>query len=179
MVGRGEARAARRAAARRLGNLVFEVAVELFEGRVVEEPIEGYQLLTRRRLADPLAGVRAAHLLQNVAGRELAEHVDAARAAGRSWEQIGEALNLPVGEGEEPRGEAAFALIVEGRRPERTQGLYREPCTSWRCSSCGELVRDRGPFESHPADNEPGHAESCARYRADIAAWRERTGWDD
>jgi hypothetical protein len=165
------------AVSRRLQALVEELAVERFEGQVVVEPIEGYQILTRRRLVDPFPGVRAAAVLRDAARRVLVDSVEAARAAGRSWDEIGEALRLP-GDGD-PVGEVAFALIVEGREPQRPRELFRVPSTSWRCASCGELVQDRGPFESHPDDNESGHTDACARHRADVHDWRERTGWED
>ncbi|MCE3551345.1 hypothetical protein LWC33_07750 [Pseudonocardia sp. RS11V-5] len=165
------------AISRRLQTLLEEVAVEQFEGQVVVEPIEGYQILTRRRLADPLPGVQAAAVLRDAARRVLVDAVEAARAAGRSWDEVGEALDLP--DDAEPAGEVAFALVVERREPERPQELFQVPATSWRCGSCGELVSDRGPFESHPVDNESGHAADCARHVADVRAWRERTGWED
>lgn len=161
----------------RLQTLMEEIAVEQFGGEVVVEPIEGYQFLTRRRLVDPLPGVRAAAVLRDVAWRVLVDAVEAARAAGRSWEELGEALGLPL-DGE-PLGEVAFAFVVERREPERARELFWSPATSWRCASCGELVTDRGPFESHPDDNESGHATDCARHLADVRAWQTRTGWED
>lgn len=165
------------AIARRLQTLMEEVAVEQFGGQVVVEPIEGYQMLTRRRLVEPLPGVRAAAVLRVAAGRVLVDAVGAARAAGGSWDEVGEALGLPDDGG--PVGEVAFAFVVEGREPERSRELFRLSSTSWRCGSCGELVSDRGPFESHPVDNESGHTFDCARHLADVQAWRERTGWED
>ncbi|GAA4544182.1 hypothetical protein [Pseudonocardia xishanensis] len=165
------------AVSRRLQTLVEEVAVEQFDGHVVVEPIEGYQMLTRRRLVEPLPGVRAAAVLRDAARRVLVDAVEAARAAGRSWDEVGDALGLP--DDGEPVGEVAFAFVVERREPERPRELFRLSATSWRCGSCGELVSDRGPFESHPVDNESGHADDCARHLADVQAWRERTGWED
>jgi hypothetical protein len=164
------------AISRRLQTLMEGVAVELFEGQVVVEPIEGYQILTRRRLVDPMPGVRAAALLRAATCRVLVDVVETPRAAGRSWDEIGEALGPDDGD---PVAEVAFAFIVEGREPERARELIRVPSTSWRCASCGELVQDRGPFESHPDDNESGHTDDCARHRADVQAWQTRTGWED
>jgi hypothetical protein len=165
------------AISQRLQVLIEEVAVEQFDGQVVVEPIEGYQILTRRRLVDPLPGVRAAAVLRDAARRVLVDAVEAARAAGRSWDEIGTALSMP--DDGDPIGEVAFALIVEGREPQRPRELFRLPSTSWRCASCGEPVQDRGPFESHPDDNESGHTDDCARHRADMEAWKTRTGWED
>ncbi|MCF7547418.1 hypothetical protein [Pseudonocardia sp. WMMC193] len=165
------------AIARRFQTLMEEVAVEQFEGQVVIEPIEGYQMLTRRRLVDPLPGVRAAAVVRDAARRVLVDAVEASRAAGRSWDEVGAALGLP--DDGDPVGEVAFALVVERREPERPRELFHVPSTSWRCGSCGELVSDRGPFESQPVDNESGHADDCARHLPDVRAWRERTGWED
>lgn len=165
------------AVSRRLQTLLEEVAVEQFDGQVVVEPIEGYQVLTRRRLVDPLPGVRAAAVLRAAARWVLVDAVEAARAAGRSWDEVGEALGLP--DPDEPVGELAFALVVEGREPQRARELFRVPSASWRCGGCGEQVRDQGPFESHPADVESGHAADCTRHLADVQAWRKRTGWEE
>jgi hypothetical protein len=42
---------------------------------------------------------------------------------------------------------------------------------TWRCPACGGLVSDRGPV-SGPRDDEPGHAGSCQRQAAAVAAWQ-------
>jgi hypothetical protein len=110
----------------------------------------------------------------------LVEQAEAARAAGCSWDEIGEALGLSDDSGEEPRAEVAFAEIVEGRRSSRSWPRFEAPSMSWRCGSCGEWVRDYGTGDSsHPSDQESGHAPSCARHVADVAAWKSRTGWDE
>ena len=163
----------------RLERLAFDIAVESFDGQVVDEPIEGYQMLTRRRLVEPLPGVRAARALANNARTLLVEHARAARASGCSWDEVGEALGLSDGATDEPRAEAAFAEIVSGRRSEDYWPSFRAPSTYWRCGSCEELVTDYGPTDSsHPEDQESGHAATCARHEAALAAWRERTGWE-
>src|SRR3954466_11004115 len=142
---------------RRLESLAFEIAVEEFEGEVVEEPVPGHQLLTRRHLADPLSGVRAARVLAGAARRLLVEQAEAARAAGRTWDEVDEALGLSDAEGEDSRAEVAFAEIVEGRSRERSWPSLPASSTSWRCGSCGERVTDRGPYDSsHPSDQESG-----------------------
>ncbi|MCE3552408.1 hypothetical protein LWC33_13170 [Pseudonocardia sp. RS11V-5] len=163
-----------------LHRLAERIAVEQFGGEIVEEPIPGYQVLTRRRLVDPLSGVRAARALASAARGLLVEQAREARAVGRSWEEIGEALGLSDGAADEERAEAAFAEIVEGRRAESYWPSVRSPSTSWRCGPCGELVTDYGlSGSSHPDDQESGHADTCTRHRAALAAWRADTGWDD
>lgn len=166
-------------AAGRMREMVRRVAVEAFDAREVEVPIPGFTVLTDHALTDPLAGVRAALFLRNVAEGQLYDYARAARAAGRSWDEIGDALDLPEAE-YRSRGEEAFVWLVEGREPEPdSPPLYRTPSVYWRCSTCGQQVTDRGPFESHPSDNESGHAEGCTRHTGDVAAWTERTEGED
>ncbi|MCF7552164.1 hypothetical protein [Pseudonocardia sp. WMMC193] len=163
----------------RLMSLAFEIAAREFDGEIVVELIPGYQMLTRQRLVDPLPGVRATRALVSAARGLLVEQVRDARAAGRSWEEIGEALGFAGSPTDEPRAEAAFAEVVEGRRVEPTWHSSRTPSTYWRCRSCGELVTDYGPIgSSHPDDQESGHAATCTRHRAALARWRADTGWD-
>ena len=169
----------------RVRSLVWAGAVEVSDTVRREDPIEGFRLLTRSRLDDPRAGIRAALLVRQVAAGQLYQQANEARAVGWSWEEIGEALELPGTEvgADRPRGEAAFEWLIEGREPEPLDRdgvrLFRQSAASWRCGSCGAQVIDRGPFESHPDDNESGHAEDCPRHRAAIAAWRAATGWEE
>lgn len=166
-------------AAGSIRGLVRRIAVEVFDTTEVEVPIPGYTVLTDRRLDDPLAGIRAALLVRGVAEAQLYDYARTARAAGRSWNEIGAALGLPSEAA--PVGEAAFDWLVCGRPPaSKEEGWsWRAPSACWRCTTCDAQVTDNGPFESHPGDNETGHTESCARHRAEVAAWAARTGWED
>ena len=160
--------------------LVRQIAVDVFGAQVVETPIPGFTVITEIALDDPLAGVRAALLLRGVAEAQLYDHARAARGAGRSWDEVGAALELPDYEFD-ARAEVTFAWLVEGREPEPAQQdpvpVFRPPSAWWRCGACGQQVTDRGPYEPHPDDNETGHAPDCARHSADVAAWTARTGW--
>ncbi|WP_411732441.1 helix-turn-helix domain-containing protein [Paeniglutamicibacter sp.] len=51
-------------------------------------------LTQRLRQADPATGLRAVGALRRLAERVEATHVKAAREAGWSWEQIGDALGV-------------------------------------------------------------------------------------
>ncbi|MCM3846324.1 hypothetical protein ND486_08980 [Pseudonocardia sp. DR1-2] len=167
-------------AAGRIRELVRRIAVEVFGTTEVEVLIPGFTVFTDQKLDDPLAGVRAALLMRSVAEAQLYDYARSSRAAGRSWDEIGAVLSLPTGGA--PVGEAAFDWLVCGRVPDpEREGIrsFRTPSAFWRCSTCGEQVTDDGPFESHPTDNETGHADSCARHRADVAAWVELTGVED
>lgn len=168
-------------AAGRMREMVRRVAVDAFGTREVEVPIPGFSVFTDRRLDDPMAGLRSALFLRNVAEGQLYEYARTARGAGRSWDEIGVALDLPDYDCQS-RGEVAFAWLVEGREPEpEPEGLpsFRTPSAYWRCGFCEQQVTDHGPCGSHPDDVESGHATGCARHAAEIAAWAERTGWDD
>ncbi len=54
----------------------------------------GAELGVRLARADAATGLRAAGALHRLAERVEAMHVDAARRAGWSWEQIGDALGV-------------------------------------------------------------------------------------
>ncbi|ALE82468.1 hypothetical protein [Pseudonocardia sp. HH130629-09] len=172
----------RQTAAEQARHLVRRIAVDVFGASVVETPIPGFTVITDRALDDPLGGVRAALLLRGVAGSQLYDHARAARSAGRSWDEIGAALELPDYEFDS-RAEVTFAWLVEGREPAPAHRdpvpVFHPPSSSWRCGTCAALVTDRGPYESHPDDNETGHASDCTRHIAAIAAWKTRTGWED
>lgn len=161
-------------------DLVRRVAVEMFGASAVVEPVEGFELLTRTRLDEPLAGVRAARLVHEVAAGALREWALAARGAGSGWSDVAAALELDEGEDGASTAEVAWVWLVEHRPPppRRSAGLYR-PSAVWTCTTCRGRVRDTGPFDSHPANCEQGHVPGCSRHAAEVAASQERTGWDD
>jgi hypothetical protein len=177
-------REARLSASSQLDHLTVKLAVDGFGATASEVPIEGYRLLTRTVLDNPLAGVRAAIAVRNGGERLIRDWADKARAAGTSWDEIGEALGL-LQEGQSfSREEAAFEYVVDSKPlPKNDTGewqpRYDQRNTYWSCGSCGQRIIDRGPYESHPDDNESGHAEGCERHAAEVAAWKVRTGWDD
>lgn len=155
----------------RVRDLIRSLAVEWFGTREIREPI-GDSSMTRLVSADPLAGLRAAVQVRRVAAAQVREYARDARGAGWSWAEIGSVLGF---EGLDEPEVLAFEHVAErGGR----SGVRRES-VSWRCTTCGARVTDTGPYGSHPTDVESGHAEGCARHRADIAAWSARTGWDD
>lgn len=135
----------------------------------------------RLRDVEPIAGVRAAVLARDVAAGRLRYYAERARAEGRSWDDVAEALGLARDDGGEwSRAELAYLHLVEGRalQPDEEQPAGRwRPRLSWRCVSCGQLVTDRGPFEAAPYNNEAGHAPDCVRHTAEITAHRAQ--WDE
>lgn len=77
--------------------------------------LRNLSLLTRPRLDDPLAGDRAALLARDVAKGRLLRYAEEARGAGRSWDEVAEALGIEATEDDEPRAVQAYLLLVEGR----------------------------------------------------------------
>jgi hypothetical protein len=164
----------------KLRHTILHLAVAGYGATRTEEPIEGYKILTNTVLDDPLAAVRAARFVRGSAGAEISRYVDEARAAGKTWDEVAEALDIePDEDNYSSRAELAYRHIVEREQlpvARRNNWSIHDPHTSWRCRSCKELVIDRGPFESHPDDRESGHAESCARHTAAVAAWQKELG---
>ena len=120
----------------------------------------------------PLAGLQAADWVVQRAGQEIHQHVRRAREAGHSWEQIGQALDMRPVDG---RSVAESAYERVAGRP--ASWSFGSPSFTWRCPACGRVISDRGPYESHPDDNQPGHAKDCSRLATELARWR--ASWDD
>ena len=132
---------------------------------------QGKELITRKAwpgacsdimYAEPLEGIRIALTRASAARRTVDDYVKIAREEGRTWAQVGQALGLAGTTADRgvPLAEAAFEYVV----PVREDSLrFDTPSFGWHCRSCGGFVSDRGPYESHPEDNEHGHAEGCAR----------------
>jgi hypothetical protein len=159
-------------AAGRLQGLVLDLVREIHGEAAVERRAryDGDQF--PELIATPLAGLWAADYLGQRASREVATHARRAREAGHSWGEIGHALGVDPGE-RRRAGEAAFERFAGSPTSWPVQG----PSFVWRCPGCGRLISDRGPYESHPDDNQPGHATDCSRLAAELARWR--ASWDD
>jgi hypothetical protein len=156
-----------------LRSAIRRTASEAFGGQIFREQVAGLTIHAEA-LDDPLTGVRAALLARNVAVAELRRYAEAARGAGRSWDEVAEALGIEASDDSEPRAEQAYLLIVEGRPlPEDEPRWSSQRPPRWRCATCGQRVRDSGPFGSHPNDVEDGHEATCTR-RAALAAYRAR-----
>jgi hypothetical protein len=128
------------------------------------------------RYAEPLAGIRAAGVLADSAARIRREYTQHARAEGTAWQQIGQALGLDQG----TDGKSGYDLGVAAfEHFEGEPDLWHQSNFHYHCESCGEWITDRGPYESHPEDNERGHAEDCARFAAEVTAWQaKRDAWE-
>jgi hypothetical protein len=113
---------------------------------------------------EPLAGIRAATALRHAASRAVADCARYAREDGKTWAQIGAAMQPAHDE------YAAFLAVASQ--------LGRGPSFAWTCGECGQTVIDYGPEAGSPEDQETGHGEGCTRLAAEIAAriWEEGGG---
>lgn len=162
--------------------IITKLAVDGYGGTVHEDPIPGYKVLTRRRFDPATAALQAAVAVRNVAESLIHDHAMKARAEGTPWEDIGRALGFDGDDwADQPVGDIAYRVLVWDEDPPDVSPTWsrREGNAYWECRSCGERIKDTGPFESHPDDTEHGHTETCARHTAAVAAWKARTGWDD
>ncbi len=124
--------------------------------------------------------MRAGRLVSDVAAGQLREWALRARGAGRSWDDVGEALELPPALEGATRAEAAWEWLVEHRPPAPSCESGRSGSAVWTCTTCRERVRDTGPFAAHPDDRETGHHDDCTRRAAALQAWhREAEGSSD
>jgi hypothetical protein len=114
-----------------------------------------------------MAGLWAADELLERVGQEVQRHARRARKAGHSWNDIGQTLGIEPGDGRSV-GEAAFERFAGSP----TSWSLRDPSFTWRCPACDRVISDRGPYEGHPDENQPGHGKDCSRLAAELARWR-------
>jgi hypothetical protein len=116
---------------------------------------------------EPIAAIEAARAIEQASHVLLKDLIRLAREAGRSWYEIGGALDLyRVAVFDKVSvAEVAYdyALSFQNDRLART--------FTWTCPACGQLITDQSPFRDFP-DQEEGHAEECARWTAELAEWR-------
>jgi hypothetical protein len=145
---------------RGLADSIQRIACEVFDATVVEREAYPGASFSIRGLADGLDGIRAAALAQSIVRAQLYDYAAQARAAGRTWRDVADALGISDEHG--IPAELAYELVVEGRAVPRSRSLWR-PTASWTCGSCRRSVIDCGPYDGAPANNESGHDESFPR----------------
>jgi hypothetical protein len=106
-----------------------------------------------------------AKLLEQAAVRAQRDAIPPARAAGITWRQIGEQLNLE-GTGYAHIAEAAYDFAGETGQWHRDGAGWP---IHWTCPTCEQRITDTGPFNGVEND-ETGHADGCQRHADDIAA---------
>ncbi|MDQ3579569.1 MAG: hypothetical protein M3443_18625 [Actinomycetota bacterium] len=145
------------------------VKEESGDAELVERPAyTGAQTMILAPTAE--ATVRAALLLRDAANARAHRAISEVRGEGGTWERVAELLGLPE---EHDDGGSAAERAFDFVAP---TVLFRSPTTSWRCTSCDRVVTDHGPW-NHPSDNERGHASTCTRHNAEIAAYEAK--WED
>jgi hypothetical protein len=129
--------------------------------------------LTVRDL-EPLTGARTARDIELGARHAARDYIRAAREAGHGWDQIGQALGLAPSADADQAGlsvaEAAYTYAAGN--PHTDTAIRYGRSFLWRCRSCDQVISDRGLIAG-PADNEPGHTDSCPRLAAAIAEWND------
>ena len=111
-----------------------------------------------------LAALPTALLIERVARAAAREHAARARGLGSTWLQIADAAGLDTGDEPWTRAHAAFELAA-GAAASR----WRDPSAVWTCRSCGQRVTGHGP-EAPQGQDEIGHANTCTRRNAQLAA---------
>lgn len=120
--------------------------------------------------SEPLTRLVAAKELEHASRALQPDLIRGARGAGRSWYEIGMALDLlwqAVVSKESVADEAYdYALRLHNT------GATREPYT-WTCNSCHQTITDHGPWPQLPVQQE-GHATDCERWSQELANWRDQ-----
>lgn len=109
---------------------------------------------------DPVAGLRAARVLEQSARLATTEFIRRARAEGVTWQRIA----LVLGETGSDPAENAFRHAAATSRGEFS-------AFGFRCTGCDRHVMDHGPHVD-PAEAERGHGEGCLVLAAAVAAYR-------
>ena len=137
--------------------------ITILGAAVVRRPrIRGDSASGTKAEPEPLAGIRAATALRNAASRAVSDCARYAREDGKSWTEIGAAM--------EPARDQYSAFLAVASH------LGRGPSFAWTCPACGQTVIDYGPEEG-PNDSERGHGDGCERFVATIEAWDAQ--WED
>jgi hypothetical protein len=133
--------------------------------------------ISTMRYAEPLAGIRAAQTVRSAADRVTDDYVRHARAEGTAWCHIGEALELA--ENSQLTSHDLAIAAYEQLTGARDLPAFQTPVFHYTCQACQQPISDRGPYESHPLDNEHGHTEDCPRPTEQVAAWQAKRDAED
>lgn len=129
---------------------------------------------TEPRPAVAVEGLRFALMLRDAATSQAREFARWARAEGLSWRQLGEILAPALGiSGEDvdlPARAFEWSAGAEFARP------FADLVVTWTCPACHERIRDHGPYDADPRNNEAGHGDGCARLAQAVAAYDAEWG---
>jgi hypothetical protein len=165
---------ARREAERRLRDTALRY-VTTTGGTVADRPISPAHDYGTTREAEPLAGIRAARMLEHATARLSHDYLRYARQDGVGWSDIGAALGM---KNDPVTGHSAAEQAYEHAAGEPV-AQFDPHSFYYSCGSCAQGVTDRGPYNSHPHDRETGHAETCARMTAEVNAWQAERDAED
>lgn len=138
---------------------------------VVQRPISSTIDLKHSQPANYLHGIAAAQRVLFTARGQVVDYALKARGEGVSWRDLASVLDLDIDPEYDDVAIAAFREIAP-----RPSMPFDEVSARWTCSSCGQRIKDLGPFNGSPAEDEEGHADDCRRQTAAIASQRAR--WD-
>ena len=119
---------------------------------------------------EPIACLEAARELERAAHDMQHGYILRARQAGRSWYEIGEALDLDsaASADREPLAVEAYDYALRfDPRPSSQVFTF-----TWPCPACEQAITDHGPYVDL-ARREEGHGPACPRWAAAQAAWEE------
>jgi hypothetical protein len=144
---------------------------------LIEAPISPQITLTHTVPQDYRQGIEQARSVEMQARALVHNYARKARGEGVPWSDLAGPLGIVLDPDEDYGVDPAARAFEEiaGRPSQRFDPLH----VYWTCTACGAHVDDRGPYNGHPSDDEHGHAETCTRLAADIAAYRARHGLDD
>ena len=113
---------------------------------------------------DPVIELAAVRLLNEAVHMGLTGRVQACRAAGVTWQEIGEGLDLqPLARVlERPVAEIAFEHVTGAGGHADLPG----PTLRWTCPKCGRDISDYGPAETDVAEAGQTHTDDCPRRTA-------------
>ena len=89
---------------------------------------------------EPVAQIEAAHALQTAAHAPIGDLIPRARETGRSWHELGDALDL---HGEAAGPEERVAELAYDYALDYSAFAAMHTCT-WTCPACHQLIIDRG-----------------------------------
>lgn len=111
--------------------------------------------------SEPLTRLVAALELEHAAHAAQRSLIRQARETGRSWYEIGQALDLlwhAVVSNESVADEAYdYALRYD-------RVTVAKPTHTWTCQACQQVVTDHGPWPLRPEQQEECHASDCSRW---------------
>jgi hypothetical protein len=124
---------------------------------------------TNTVLPEPVACLESARELERAAHELIERYIRLARETGRSWYEIGEALDLHLGAvaSKESIADEAYGYAL------RYQPATGRRKVTWTCPACQQQITDNGPWPD-PPEREDGHAAGCGRRTAQLDAWQPR-----